>query len=168
MWVGVCRIVRDLVISTMRSQLVHCTAHKNIVAWWFYVTGYLAKPSKGHIKIIYLLTAVWCTVCSLPVSECCISELLSFVLHNMCIPKSHIIMKCISHIVIIFVSHSLFAIRYSEYSYSTTGLANFNPQESSIICQGLACGPQLCIIPVPKTGGIELSRRPLFTKYKLR
>ena len=82
------RIVRDLE-NSVRSQLVHCAADKNIVAWWFYVTGYLAKPSKRHVKIIYLLTAVWCTVCSLSVSEYYISGLLSFVLHNVYSKISH-------------------------------------------------------------------------------
>ena len=62
-------------------------------------------------------------------------------------------MKYISYIVIVFISHTLFAITYSEYSYSTRGLANFNPQEGRIICHGLACGSQLCIIQVPKMGG---------------
>jgi len=149
--VCVCWIMHDLETSTVRwyrPQLVHCSTHKKEVAWLFYVPWLFGQPSKDHVKIIYLLTAVWYPVCSLSfVSSIFQSCLFLFFMYFI---KSHLIMKCIPYIVIVFISHSLFAIRHSDYSYSTTGLANFNPHDDRIICQGLACGPQLCITEVPK------------------
>jgi hypothetical protein len=166
------RIVCDLETSTMRwhgPQLVHCITHKKKVSWWFFVTGYLVKSSMIHVKTMYLLAAEWCPDCSLSVSECCISEMLIFVLHNMCIPKPYLIMKCISYIVIVFNSPPLVIcnkVFWMLIFYNRAGQLQPTGRPHNLSTTRLRAAT---VIQVPKMkGGGELTRRLLFTNNKVR